>query len=253
MGERDLAMTTIRSDEETCEEIRIFFFFKSKFHFHPPLYAKALLACFALNKGISGISTVACHIWRDKWISAHGPYWPSKVQGGNFRKLRWREIHIYNEKPRGTSEPEDTVVKAFGRAQVNDQVNVGEDDDDELQAVARSADSDEEAPACDDEVVPVEDDADEDEEDEEKAEISKREKARLREMQKLKKKKIQDILDAQNASIDADMNNRGKGGLKYLLQQTELFAHFAKSEPSRSQKKGKGRWVNVHDLKIYCG
>lgn len=37
------------------------------------------------------------------------------------------------------------------------------------------------------------------------AEISKREKARLREMQQLKKQKLQEILDAQNAAIDADM------------------------------------------------
>lgn len=36
-------------------------------------------------------------------------------------------------------------------------------------------------------------------------EISKREKARLKEMERLKKKKIQEILDAQNASIEADM------------------------------------------------
>lgn len=38
-----------------------------------------------------------------------------------------------------------------------------------------------------------------------KADISRREKARLRDMQKLKKQKIQDMLDAQNAAIDADM------------------------------------------------
>ncbi|RVW55714.1 ISWI chromatin-remodeling complex ATPase CHR11 [Vitis vinifera] len=72
-------------------------------------------------------------------------------------------------------------------------------------------------------------------------EISKREKARLKEMQKMKKQKIQEILDAQNAAIDADMNNRGKGRLKYLLQQTEIFAHFAKGDQSTSQKKTKGR------------
>lgn len=35
--------------------------------------------------------------------------------------------------------------------------------------------------------------------------ISKREKARLREMQRMKKQKLQEILDAQNAAIDADM------------------------------------------------
>ncbi|KAK1397013.1 hypothetical protein POM88_006876 [Heracleum sosnowskyi] len=38
-------------------------------------------------------------------------------------------------------------------------------------------------------------------------EVSKREKARLREMQKLKKEKIKELLDAQNAAIDADMCN----------------------------------------------
>ena len=35
--------------------------------------------------------------------------------------------------------------------------------------------------------------------------VAKREKARLKEMQKLKKQKIQEILDKQNAAIDADM------------------------------------------------
>jgi SWI/SNF-related matrix-associated actin-dependent regulator of chromatin subfamily A member 5 len=145
----------------------------------------------------------------------------------------------------------DEAYSSEEEEQVNDQANV-EEDDDELEAVARSAGSDEEdvapdeAPVSDDEVVPVEDDAEEDEEDEEKAEISKREKARLKEMQKMKKQKIQQILDSQNASIDADMNNKGKGRIKYLLQQTELFAHFAKSDPSPSQKKGKGRCVECN-------
>nr|VDD19806.1 unnamed protein product [Brassica oleracea] len=55
----------------------------------------------------------------------------------------------------------DEAYSSEEEAQVNDQVNVEEDDDEELHAVARSADSDEEAPASDDEVVPVEDDADE--------------------------------------------------------------------------------------------
>ena len=36
-------------------------------------------------------------------------------------------------------------------------------------------------------------------------EVAQREKARLKEMQKLKKQKIQEILDKQNAAIDADM------------------------------------------------
>lgn len=37
------------------------------------------------------------------------------------------------------------------------------------------------------------------------ADVGRREKARLKELQKIKKHKIQEILDAQNASIDADM------------------------------------------------
>lgn len=36
-------------------------------------------------------------------------------------------------------------------------------------------------------------------------EVARREKARLKEMQRMKKQKIQEILDAQNATIDADM------------------------------------------------
>ncbi|KQJ87242.1 hypothetical protein BRADI_4g09970v3 [Brachypodium distachyon] len=60
--------------------------------------------------------------------------------------------------------------------------------------------------------------------------------SRLREMQKLKKQKIQEILDRQNTAIDADMNKKGKGWLKYLLQQTEIFAHFAKGSQSAAKK-----------------
>ncbi|KAH7573618.1 hypothetical protein JRO89_XS03G0181300 [Xanthoceras sorbifolium] len=126
--------------------------------------------------------------------------------------------------------------------QINDQIN--EDDEEELEAVARSAASDEDnSPASDDEGAAAAegDDAEEDENDGTNVEISKREKARLKDMQQMKKQKIQEILDAQNAAIDADMNNKGKGRLKYLLQQTELFAHFAKGDQSASQKKAKGR------------
>jgi hypothetical protein len=39
----------------------------------------------------------------------------------------------------------------------------------------------------------------------ENAVVGKREKARLKELQKMKKQKIQEILDTQNAAIDADM------------------------------------------------
>ncbi|XP_056168655.1 ISWI chromatin-remodeling complex ATPase CHR11 isoform X1 [Syzygium oleosum] len=136
--------------------------------------------------------------------------------------------------------------------QLNEPVD--EEDEEELEAVARSAssadeDDDDAAPAAGaaDENGEAEEEEDDDEEDNVGTEVSKREKARLREMQRLKKQKIQDILDQQNAAIDADMNNKGKGRLKYLLQQTEIFAHFAKGNQSASQKiKGRGR----HESKI---
>ncbi|KAG5416459.1 hypothetical protein IGI04_004026 [Brassica rapa subsp. trilocularis] len=135
----------------------------------------------------------------------------------------------------------DDALSSEEEEEENVNTNIGEEDEEEIEAVTRSSDSDEEAtPASDEEVAPIEDDY-EDEDDDEKVEISKREKARLRDMQKLKKQKIQEMLDSQNASIDADMNNKGKGRLKYLLQQTELFSHFAKGDSSSSQKKAKGR------------
>ncbi|KAG4210425.1 hypothetical protein ERO13_A02G047300v2 [Gossypium hirsutum] len=134
---------------------------------------------------------------------------------------------LYN----GSSSSEEERMSA--------QVNGEEDDEEEIEAVARSADASDE----DDDAVPEEnaDDADYDESNGADPETSKREKERLKEMQKLKKQKIQEILDTQNANIDADMNNKGRGRLKYLLQQTELFSHFAKGDPNSSQKKVKGR------------
>ncbi|CAJ1941076.1 unnamed protein product [Sphenostylis stenocarpa] len=131
-----------------------------------------------------------------------------------------------------TSEEEEEDVAAADNHQI-------EDDDEELEAVAQSASSDDDDNSPD-EAADDDDDDDNKQDDSNDPEVSKREKARLRELQQLKKQKIQEILDAQNATIDADMNNRGKGRLKYLLQQTELFAHFAKGDQS-SQKKTKGR------------
>ncbi|KAL6193808.1 hypothetical protein ACLB2K_034892 [Fragaria x ananassa] len=140
--------------------------------------------------------------------------------------------------------------EAMSNSEEEEPIN-DEEDEEELEAVARSADSEDEEAAddnsrgSDDEAAPAENDdeleEDEDGGNESNAEVSKREKARLKRMEQMKKQKIQEILDAQNAAVDADMNNRGKGRLQYLLQQTELFAHFAKGDPSASQKKGKGR------------
>ncbi|KAM3400937.1 hypothetical protein ACQJBY_005636 [Aegilops geniculata] len=117
-----------------------------------------------------------------------------------------------------------------------------DDDDDDGGDGAGAA---EEAESTEDDAAAEEggeEDADESEDATAKTEIGKRERAKLREMQKLKKQKIQEILDSQNASIDADMNKKGKGRLKYLLQQTEIFAHFAKgSQAAEKKNRGKGR------------
>ncbi|KAL4297765.1 hypothetical protein GQ457_12G005430 [Hibiscus cannabinus] len=163
-----------------------------------------------------------------------------------------------SSKPASSDEPLSNGSSSSDEERVDDQINGDEDDDEELEAVARSAgasDEDEDEDGAPDSNA---DDA---------YEVGLRfypyftleflwfrmslagltqklvsEKRRgLKEMEKVKKQKIQEILDAQNAAIDADMNNKGKGRLKYLLQQTELFAHFSKSDQSSSQKKVKGR------------
>ncbi|KAM5569061.1 ISWI chromatin-remodeling complex ATPase CHR11 [Rosa sericea] len=146
-------------------------------------------------------------------------------------------------------KPQVSSDEALSNSEEEEPIH-DEEDEEELEAVARPADSDDEDAAednsrgSDDEAAPAENDDDFEEEDganESNAEVSKREKARLKRMEQMKKQKIQEILDAQNAAVDADMNNRGKGRLQYLLQQTELFAHFAKGDPSASLKKVKGR------------
>ncbi|CAH9071839.1 unnamed protein product [Cuscuta europaea] len=150
---------------------------------------------------------------------------------------------------RPKSSSEEPLSDSSEEERVNDQVSE-EVDEEELEAVARTGeDSDSEDQEADEDnddaaAAASDGDGDGDEENEEddgaNNGIAKREKIRLKEMQRLKKQKIQEILDAQNASIDADMNNKGKGRLKYLLKQTEIFSHFAKGDQT-SQKKTKGR------------
>ncbi|KAL0367688.1 UNVERIFIED_CONTAM: putative chromatin-remodeling complex ATPase chain [Sesamum radiatum] len=143
-------------------------------------------------------------------------------------------------KPSRAEDSSDDYVSnsSAEEEEVKDQAS-DEDDEEELETVARSADS-----SDDDEGETPDAATEEDDDNEEVAaaatEVSKLEKARLKEMQRMKQQKIQEILDAQNAAIDADMNKRGKGRLNYLLQQTELFAHFAQElnlPPRRRQKE----------------
>ncbi|CAM6103212.1 unnamed protein product [Calypogeia fissa] len=76
-----------------------------------------------------------------------------------------------------------------------------------------------------------------------KKDIARREKQRLRELKKRKKDELEKFLEQQNAMVDADMNSKAKGRLKFLLKQTEIFAHFAQptNEPGGAARKGKGR------------
>lgn len=144
-----------------------------------------------------------------------------------------------SKQPASSSDALSNGSNSSEEEPVNEQINGEEVDEEELEAVARSADEEDE----DEDAVP-EDNAEQGDEDENSGadvELSKREKNRLKELQKMKKQKIQEILESQNAAIDADMNNKGKGRLKYLLQQTEIFAHFAKGAQSSSQKKTKGK------------
>ncbi|KAL8105249.1 hypothetical protein AgCh_029151 [Apium graveolens] len=143
--------------------------------------------------------------------------------------------HSSDDSPSNSSEQEQLPVNE-------------EEDEEELEAVARTVATDD-----DDVADPTADEENDDEDNEDddvgaSGEISKREKARLREMQRLKKQKIEAILADQNAAIDADMNNKGKGRLKYLLQQTEIFAHFAKGAQSSSQKKTKEKGRHASKL-----
>ncbi|ONM32120.1 ISWI chromatin-remodeling complex ATPase CHR11 [Zea mays] len=154
----------------------------------------------------------------------------------------------------GDDDEEDAAAlpteeeEAEGEGQQEEEV-----DEEEIEAVTTGAGAEdgEDASAAtaaegEEESQSTEDDEsvarDKDNGDETDAVVGKREKTRLKELQKMKKQKIQEILDTQNAAIDADMNNKGKGRLKYLLQQTEIFAHFAKGSQSNEKKpRGRGR------------
>ncbi|VAH56717.1 unnamed protein product [Triticum turgidum subsp. durum] len=118
-------------------------------------------------------------------------------------------------------------------------------DEEEIEAVTTGAGADEEEEDGgeeDGEEEPESDDADEAEDPAGIPEVGKQERARLKQLQKLKKQKIREILQTQNAAIDADMNKKGKGRLKYLLQQTEIFAHFAEGSQTKEKKpRGRGR------------
>jgi SWI/SNF-related matrix-associated actin-dependent regulator of chromatin subfamily A member 5 len=120
-----------------------------------------------------------------------------------------------------------------------------EEDPEEIAAIEEAA-----AEVGDEDVAMAEaasgDESEEEEEEEEggsKKDIAKRERQRLHELKKRKKAEVESFLAEQNKLVDSDMNTKAKGRLKFLLQQTEIFAHFANGPQSaKDAKKGsKGR------------
>lgn len=167
--------------------------------------------------------------------------------------------------PRGRRSPsyedEDPPVSdgAEDDTSADDQEDQEDDEAEELEAMdTDGADDDEpppvESPATDDDPQQnddddafEDDDADTDDESlrsPSKRTIARRERERLRELKKRKKDEINRFYEQQNASVDADMNSKAKGRLKFLLQQTEIFAHFAQGAQGSSDSKapkGRGR------------
>ncbi|KAH7314865.1 hypothetical protein KP509_21G025000 [Ceratopteris richardii] len=153
-----------------------------------------------------------------------------------------------------SSEDEEDIVSA-----AEDDASTGDQEQDldpeELQAI-ESGDAGEEDTDAPAELSKSEDEDEEDAETDDenlkspsKQLIAKREKQRLRELKKKKKEELEKFYKQQNASIDADMNSKAKGRLKFLLQQTEIFAHFAQGAQSGSggrAAKGRGRHSSKH-------
>ncbi|CAI5522129.1 unnamed protein product [Closterium sp. Naga37s-1] len=75
----------------------------------------------------------------------------------------------------------------------------------------------------------------------ERKEIARKERERLREMKRNKKKELEELVKRQNEAVQAETADNAKGRLKFLLQQTEIFQHFAQQHDSPVKPKGKGR------------
>ncbi|XP_020108881.1 ISWI chromatin-remodeling complex ATPase CHR11-like isoform X2 [Ananas comosus] len=159
---------------------------------------------------------------------------------------------LAEEKPYGSvpSDEDDDDDEGRSGAAAGEEEGGDGDDDREPELVARMASpghgeggGDDGGSSTEDDEPMNDDDGDGDEVEDpsSNADVGKRERARLRELQRQKKQKIDEILAAQNAAIDEAMNNKGKGPLKYLLQQTEIFAHFAKGSQFASERKSRGR------------
>mmetsp|Transcript_10066 Transcript_10066/g.36776 ORF Transcript_10066/g.36776 Transcript_10066/m.36776 type:complete len:1049 (+) Transcript_10066:144-3290(+) len=112
-----------------------------------------------------------------------------------------------------------------------------------------AADEGKEEADTEDEAFEVEEGEEDEEEDQagkhlrspSKKEVVKAERRRLKELAKKKKEMTAKMLEEQNAEVAQE--GKGKTRLKYLLKQTDVFAHFMNSErePTVGPKKGKSK------------
>ncbi|GJP53341.1 hypothetical protein CLOM_g12500 [Closterium sp. NIES-68] len=75
----------------------------------------------------------------------------------------------------------------------------------------------------------------------ERKEIARKERERLREMKRSKKRELEELIKQQNDAVQAETADNAKGRIKFLLQQTEIFQHFAQQHDSPVKPKGKGK------------
>uniref|UniRef100_A0A061QM65 SWI/SNF-related matrix-associated actin-dependent regulator of chromatin subfamily A member 5 n=1 Tax=Tetraselmis sp. GSL018 TaxID=582737 RepID=A0A061QM65_9CHLO len=120
------------------------------------------------------------------------------------------------------------------------------DDDDEIINQEVGEDEDE-APEPDQESADTEDEDYGDNAEMSEAarnDVARREKARLKELARQKKENLEKMREQQNKLAEADDAQRGRARLNFLLQQAEIFQHFAPVASNKEQKKkskGAGR------------
>ncbi|CAI5467210.1 unnamed protein product [Closterium sp. Yama58-4] len=149
-----------------------------------------------------------------------------------------------------------TEDKGKGDEEDEDQVEtIGDGDDTEELAVIeaeeveegddgeQAGDDDEMNDVDEEEIEPAEEDDPHKDEPHfnERKEIARKERERLREMKRNKKRELEELIKRQNDAVQAETADSAKGRLKFLLQQTEIFQHFAQQHDSPVKPKGKGR------------
>ncbi|CAI5513267.1 unnamed protein product, partial [Closterium sp. Naga37s-1] len=163
-----------------------------------------------------------------------------------------KEVKAKEEKEKEDEEDEDQV-ETIGDGDDPEGDSEAGDDPEELAVIEAEEveEGDDGEQAGDDEMNDEEEEdveqADEDDphKDEphfnERKEIARKERERLWEMKRNKKKELDELIKKQNDAVQAETADNAKGRLKFLLQQTEIFQHFAQQHDSPVKPKGKGR------------